>query len=66
MCEDIISRLGKVLDDERGIVKAFAAFDHRYWPSDATKLETFGDDDIRTLFAHFQSFWDDTSEAEVT
>ena len=57
---------GNVLDDQAGIIKAFAVLDHRYWPADATKLETFGDDDVKTLFEHFKSFWDDTSEAEVT
>ena len=61
--EDIVSRVGKVLDDP--IIKAFGAFDHKYWPADKDKLESYGNDDVQLLFNHYESFFGDISEAQV-
>ena len=61
--EDIVSRFGKVFDDP--IIKAFGAFDHKHWPADKDKLESYGNDDVQLLFNHYESFFGDISEAQV-
>eukprot|EP00966_Prymnesium_polylepis_P081891 1896776-Prymnesium_polylepis.2 len=63
VADSIKSRFGKVV--ENPIISAFSVFDRRYWPDDKKLLEDYGVSEVELLFAHFESFFDDTSKDDL-
>ena len=59
----VSDRFVKVLDHP--VLKAFAVFDHRHWPADKESLATYGHGEIKLLFDHYSSFFDDTTLSQV-
>ena len=65
--QNIVDRFGNTLEDP--VVAALRMFDPQNWPQDTNSLETYGDDNIRLLYSHFNSVLEkkgyDVNEAEL-